>query len=155
MHTEPKEIIAFMRQWKLIRVVEHSGHHQHSSAPGAPGISGADLIVKRLQSILQIGEDYMQNAIKLTILLPAMLQSSMEAVQEVASTWLTPLEVAACFHLASCELNYYCCGLPTRPSVQEMSAVVLVFATLLLALMGWHVPRVTKLQPRLACTSLN
>ena len=91
------------------------------------------------------------------ILFLAMLQSSLESAQEVVLTWLTPLELAACFHLASacihqdvhtyrCEPNHSRVSPSTRPSVQEMSAAAVALVTLLLALMDWHVPRVTNWQ---------
>ena len=83
---------------------------------------------------------------------------SLEIAQDVALTWLTPLELAACFHLASacthqtvhtdrCEPNHCWVRPSTRPSAQEMSAVAIALTTLLLAIMDWHVPRVTKWQP--------
>ena len=83
---------------------------------------------------------------------------SLEIAQDVALTWLTPLELAACFHLASacthqtvhtdrCEPNHCWVRPSTRPSAQEMSAVAIALTILLLAIMDWHVPRVTKWQP--------
>ena len=35
----------------------------------------------------------------------AMLQSTLEIAQEVALIWLTPLELAACFHSASAHIH--------------------------------------------------
>ena len=136
------------------------GHPQQSTALD---ISGADFIARLLhsiwrdcyitvsiplarllQSIWQTGEYYTETAIKLMILFRAMLQSSLEIAREVTLTWLTPLELAACLHLASacihqefhthrCEPNHCWVRASTRPSVQEMSAVAIALATLLLA----------------------
>ena len=161
----------------------NKGGHLHQSA--ALKTSGADYIARQLQSICrnccitvfnplarllqsiwQIGEYFiqtairlmmlfqtiwrncciavfaplarlLQTAIKLMILFLAMLQSYLE----IALTWLTPLEVAACFHLVNA------CIHQNVHTVQEMSAVAVALATLLLALMNWHVPRITKWQP--------
>ena len=118
----------------------------------------AEIELQVFHSIRQIEEYYIQIAIKLMHLFLAMLQSSLEIVQEVALTWLTPLELAACFHLASacihqdvhtyrCEPNHCWVRASTGPSVHEMSAAAVALATLLLALMDWHVPRVTQWQP--------
>ena len=41
---------------------------------------------------------------KLMILLLAMLQSTLEMAQEVALTWLYPLELATCFYLANADI---------------------------------------------------
>ena len=86
------------------------------------------------------------------------LHRQLEIAQDVALTWLTPLELAACFHLASacthqtvhtdrCEPNHCWVRPSTRPSAQEMSAVAIALTILLLAIMDWHVPRVTTWQP--------
>ena len=67
-------------------------------------ISGAEfivfLLVRQLQSIWRMGQSYAKTAIKLITRFLAMLQSALEFAQEVALTWLTPLELAACLHLA-------------------------------------------------------
>jgi len=84
----------------------------------------------------------------------AMLQSALELAQEVASAWLSPLELAACLHLASfdihlslhsvhCEPDYCWCSLSTEPSFHEMPPIAMALISLLLALLDWHVPPIT------------
>jgi len=84
----------------------------------------------------------------------AMLQSALELAQEVASAWLSPLELAACLHLASfdihlslhsvhCEPDHCWCSLSTEPSLHEMSTIAMALISLLLALLDWHVPPIT------------
>lgn len=84
----------------------------------------------------------------------AMLQSALEHAQEVASAWLSPLELTACLHLASfdihlslhsfhCEPDHCWCSALTGPSLHEASTIAIALFTLLLALLDWHVPPVT------------
>jgi hypothetical protein len=84
----------------------------------------------------------------------AMLQSALELAQEVASAWLSPLELAACLHLASfdihlslhsvhCEPDHCWCSVLTEPSLHEMSTIAMALISLLLALLDWHVPPIT------------
>ena len=127
-------------------------------------ISGADFIATLLQStwrdcyitlliprarLLQSIWRMLQS-IKLITPFLAMLQSTLEIAQEVALAWLSPLELAACLHLATADIlrdlhQYHCepdrCWVSavTKPSVQEMAAIAIALLTLILALMDWHV----------------
>ncbi len=110
------------------------------------------LLARMLQSICEKASCYFTLAMKLVSLLLAMLQGTLEIAQEVALTWFTPLELAACLHLArtpihqdhcflQCEQNGCWVSASPRPSIQDMSTTAIALFTLLLALMEWHVPR--------------
>ena len=58
-------------------------------------------VVRLLQSICQKLLYHITLALKLVILLLAMLQSMLEIAQKLVSLWPSPLELAACFHLVS------------------------------------------------------
>ena len=84
----------------------------------------------------------------------AMLQSALECAQEVASAWLSPLELTACLHLASfdihlglhsfhCEPDHCWCWASTGSLLHEMATIAMALISLLLALLDWHVPPIT------------
>jgi hypothetical protein len=101
-----------------------------------------------------MGQRVTQLMMKQTVNSLAMLQSALERAQKVASAWLSPLELAACLHLASfdihlnlhsfhCEPDHCWCSALTGPSLHEMATIGIALFTLLLALLDWHVPPVT------------
>ena len=102
----------------------------------------------------RMGRHATKSLLKLTITFLAMLQSALELAQEVTSAWLSPLELAACLHLASfdihrsvhsvhCEPDHCWCTVLTGPSPHEMSTIAIALVSLLLALLDWHVPPIT------------
>ena len=115
-------------------------------------------VARMLQSIYQKLLYHITLAMKLVILLFAMLQSTLEIAQKLVSTWPSPLELAACFHLASvpthqvgnciclCDQGGCWVRASTRPSIQDISTTALALCTLFLAFMDWHVPRTTQWQ---------
>jgi len=111
-------------------------------------------IYKLLHCIWRMGQRATKSMMKQIVNFFAMLQSALELAQEVASAWLSPLELAACLHLASfdihlslhnvhCEPDHCWCSALTGPSLHEMSTIAIALLTLLLALLDWHVPPVT------------
>ena len=67
-------------------------------------------------------------------------------------TWCTPLELAACLHLAEAYMHrdfptYHCesnhCGVSavSAPSAQKIATIALALLTLFLSIIDWHVPR--------------
>ena len=110
----------YLRHIRSCAAATRGNNGGHPGQNNTLQISGADLIAsslqsiwracditlftplaKLLQSIYQIGQYYINNAMKLITLFLAMLQSTLEIAQEVPLTWLTPLEFAACLHLAN------------------------------------------------------
>jgi len=92
--------------------------------------------------------------VKQTICFFVMLQSALECAQEVASAWLSPLELTACLHLASfdihlglhsfhCEPDHCWCWASTGSLLHEMATIAMALISLLLALLDWHVPPIT------------
>ena len=118
-------------------------------------------LARLLQSIWQIGQYYIKIAMKLITQFLAMLQSTLGITQSVARAWLTHIELSACFHLANTDIHQdlhnhceptHCLVMPlTNPSIQDMSIIAIALLTLWLAVMDWHVPRETKLQPLTCC----
>ena len=90
-----------------------------------------------LQSIGQMVRYYAKTAMKLIIVFSAMLRDML--------TWFTPLELAACLHLA----NAYDLGVGNHcrvsavnaPSAQEIATIALALLILSLSIIDWHVPR--------------
>ena len=90
-----------------------------------------------LQSIGQMVRYYAKIAMKLIIVSSAMLRDML--------TWFTPLELAACLHLA----NAYDLGVGNHcrvsavnaPSAQEIATIALALLILTLSIIDWHVPR--------------
>ena len=132
-------------------------HHLRSCAAAATGnkggnpspstalpISGASFIGRLLQSIGQMVRYYAKIAMKLIIVSFAMLRDML--------TWCTPLELAACLHLAEaymhrdlytydCESNHCRVSAVSAPSAQKIATIALALLTLILSIMDWHVPR--------------
>ena len=126
-------------------------------------MSGADLIVRLLQSILrrcyvtvilplgrvlqsiaQMVLHYAKIAMKLIIMFSALLRGML--------TLCTPLELAACFHLVEAYIHrnvytYHCDSHHCRvsavsaPSAQNIATMALALVILGLSIIDWHVPR--------------
>ena len=102
-----------------------------------------------LQSIGQMVRYYAKIAMKLIIVSSAMLRDML--------TWFTPLELAACLHLA----NAYDLGVGNHcrvsavnaPSAQEIATIALALLILSLSIIDWHVPRGVRSQ-QLLCRIL-
>ena len=97
-----------------------------------------------IQSISQMVRYRAKIAMKLIMASFAMLQDML--------TWCTPLELAACLHLAEaymhrdvhtyhCEFNHCLVSAATAPSTHKIAAIALTLLTLILAIIDWHVPR--------------
>ena len=102
-----------------------------------------------LQSIGQMVRYYAKIAMKLIIVSSAMQRDML--------TWFTPLELAACLHLA----NAYDLGVDNHcrasavnaPSTQEIATIALALLILFLSIIDWHVPRGVRSQ-QLLCRIL-
>ena len=97
-----------------------------------------------LQSIGQMVRYYAKIAMKLIIVSSAMLRDML--------TWFTPLELAACLHLANAYMHrdlytHYCESSHCRaragnaPSAHEIATIALALLILSLSIIDWHVPR--------------
>ena len=109
-----------------------------------------------LQSISQMVRYYAKIAMKLGIVSFAMLRDML--------TWSTPLELAACLHLANaymhrdlytyyCESNHCRVSAVNAPSAQEIATIALALLILSLSIIDWHVPRWVRSQ-QLLCRIL-
>jgi hypothetical protein len=105
-----------------------------------------------LQSIGQMARYYVKLARKLIIVSFAMLLNML--------TWSTPLELAACLHLANAHMHrdlyiYYCESKHCRvsavnaSSAQEIGTNALALLILSLSIIDWHVPRCCRSQQML------
>ena len=109
-----------------------------------------------LQSIGQTRRYYAKIAMKLIMVSFAVLRDTL--------TWITPLEFAACLHVANaymhrdlytcyCESNHCRVSAVTGPSAQETAPIALAVLILGLSLIDWHVPRWLR-RHQLLCQSL-
>ena len=141
MSTTSAAELYYLRHTRLCAAAATGNKGGHPGESSTLQISGADFIARLLQSIAE-------TAIKLITPVVAMLHRTLEIAKEVAPTWLTPLEVVACLHLASTDIHQdlrtYHCELDRAGPMQQMSAIAIALLTLLLALVDWHVPRECK-----------
>ena len=153
--------LRYMRSCAAAAMGNKGGNHSPSTALQ---LSGADFIGRLLQSIWrhcylivllpfdrllqsigQMVRYHARIAMKLIIVPFAMLRDML--------TWFTPLELAACLHLA----NAYDLGVGNNcrvsavnaPSIQKIATIALALLVLSLSIIDWHVPRGARSQQRL------
>ena len=101
------------------------------------------------RSIRQMVRYYAKIAMKQIIVSSAMLRDM--------RTWFTPLELAACLHLANAyDLgvgNHFRVSAVNAPSTQEIATIALALLILILSIIDWHVPRGVRSQ-QLLCSIL-
>ena len=109
-----------------------------------------------LQSIGQMVRYHARIAMKLIKVPCAMLRGML--------TWSTPLELAACLHLANaymhrdlythyCEANHCQVSAMSAPSAHEITTIALAVLIVSLSIIDWHVPRWVRCQ-QLLCRIL-
>ena len=124
----------------------------------------ADPLDRLLRSISQMVRYYAKIAMKLIIVSFAMLRDML--------TWSTPLELAACLHLANAymhrDLYTYCCEsnhcrvcAVSAPFAQEIATIALALLVLSLSIIDWHGPPwgrsqllLCRIRMDLACTAI-
>ena len=139
----------YLRHMRLCAAAAMGNKGGNPSPSTALQISGASFIGRLLQSICR--------RCYLTIFLPVdrLLQSIGQMLlyyAKIAMKLMTPLELAACLHLAEaymhrdfptylCEASHCEISAVSAPSAQKIATIALALLTLILSIMDWHVPR--------------